>query len=399
MSELRAGWSKREITPECGYAMAGYIARRGTSAGVLDPLYVRVLLIEEDATRMVLVIADVLLISSAWAARLRRTISKALNTRPEFVIVAATHTHSGPMVNMRPFHFSGAKREPNLRQYSRKLEEAMLTASVEASQRVRAVKVSFKKIEVEGVASDRNRPRRARRQDFFVFKFSASDGDALLGIYGCHPTILGADNRSFSGDLHGAISRIWETKASIALVANGAAANISTRFRRTEQTAAELMRFASKIVRQASIARFKRITFSQMRAYAQIVNLPLRDLKKIPPGNHSQSSRRAVVAAEAREVRVQLARAKEFSKPALRLAVCLWRLGPISFAALPLEIYSDTGELLWKSAHVIPICYANGYWGYLPSAAAAPDDYEALSSPFTSAGEPVLRQSITSMVK
>ncbi len=399
MSELRAAWAKREITPECGYAMAGYIARRGNSVGILDPLYVRVLMLQEDATRMVLVVADVLMFSSAYAAHLRRTISAALNIGTEFVIVAATHTHSGPMVHMRPFHFSGEKRETNLLGYSRKLEEAMLSATVEASQQFRAVKASFTKIKVERVASDRNRPRRARRQDLFVFNFSAVEGNALLGIYGCHPTVLGADNRCFSGDLHGAISNIWETKASIALVANGAAANISTRFTRTEQTAAEVARLATQIVAQASRAKFKRINFSQIRAYAEIVNLPLRDLKKIPAATGLPSGRKAVVAAEAREVRVQLARAKEFSNPALRIPVCLWRLGPISLAALPLEIYSDTGEFLWKRAHVIPICYANGYYGYLPSMAAATDDYEALSSPFTSAAEPALRRSVTSTLK
>ncbi len=398
MSELQVGWAKREITPQSGYAMAGYIARRGTSLGVLDPLYVRALLLRQDTTQMVLVLADILMISSRCAGRLQRRIAALLNIRPEFVIVAATHTHSGPLVDMYPFNFSGGQADPHLHRYARKLEEAMLSATVEASRRVRTAGMSFARIEVESVASDRNRPKQARRQNLFVFKFKTEEEVALLGIYGCHPTVLGADNHRFSGDLHGAVSRMWEAKASIALVANGAAANISTRFTRRRQTAKEVNVLASRIVRKAFTARFKKISLPQLNACSQIVILPLTHLKSTVPVMGSKASRRDLVADEGRQIRAQLAGTKEFSKAALCLQLNVWRLGPISLAALPFEIYSDTGEFLWERVHVVPICYANGYWGYLPSATAAPDDYEALSSPFNLAADTLLRQSVQSML-
>src|SRR5690348_8787938 len=215
MSEVRVGWAKREITPARGYGMSGYVARHGASIGVLDPLYVRVLLLEQDATRAAIVLADVLLISSRWADRLRRKISSSLHLAPEFVILAATHTHSGPILDMHPFNFAARGREPHLRQYSEKLEEAILAAVRDAQSQLRPATVGFAKIEIEGIASDRNRRGSSPQQSLFIFRFDAIDEAALFAVFGCHPTVLGADNRKFSGDLHGEISRILEKQFAI----------------------------------------------------------------------------------------------------------------------------------------------------------------------------------------
>src|SRR5919108_5553517 len=126
MRELRAGWAKREITPAPGYGMAGYIARSAPAAGVFDPLYIRVLVLEQGKTRLLMILADVLLISSRWAEHLRREIARALGARPVLIIIAATHTHSGPILDAHPFNFSGVLCEPHLREYSEKLEQAMI---------------------------------------------------------------------------------------------------------------------------------------------------------------------------------------------------------------------------------------------------------------------------------
>src|SRR5437016_14168695 len=105
MRQLRAGWAKREITPAPGYAMGGYIARSAPAVGAFDPLYIRVLLLEQGTTRLLMVLADVLLISSRWAEHLRREIARALGTRPAFIIIAATHLHSGPILDSHPLTF------------------------------------------------------------------------------------------------------------------------------------------------------------------------------------------------------------------------------------------------------------------------------------------------------
>lgn len=395
MSELRAGWAKREITPAPGYGMSGYVARHGASIDVLDRLYVRVLLLEQDGTRSAIVLADVLLISSRWGDRLRRKISSSLHIAPEFLIVAATHTHSGPILDMYPFDFTAGYHEPHLREYSTKLEETTLAAVREAESRLRSARARFAKIEIEGVATDRNRRGASRRQSFFILRFDGVNETALFAIFGCHPTVLGADNQKFSGDLHGEISRILEKEAAIALIANGAAANISTRFTRREQTSAEVRRLAEKVATQVSSARFKPLEISSIKAHTRQIVLPLAKHRKSEFSSRpSLTSRGLVLFNEGLEVRKRLSRIAKFSAPTLRTSVIMWRIGSITIAALPWEIYSDTGNFLWKQRRILPICYANGYWGYLPSAAATDNDYEVLSSPFTRAVDRRLRQSL-----
>jgi hypothetical protein len=365
---------------------------------VLDPLYVRVLLLEQGAATMIIVVADMLLISSRWAEHLRQEIADSVKTRREFVIVAATHTHSGPILDMYPFDFLGNSREPRLLEYSKKVERSIIAAVFDAAKHPRKAEVSFAEIEIEGVASDRNQPRRACRQNCFIFRFNFLKKFALFAVYGCHPTVLGADNRRFSGDLHGMLSRILEKRSAIALIANGAAGNISTRFTRREQSPKEVHRLANSVASQISSARFKPLTVSPMTARVRNMVLALTNLKAdISAGKSTaRSTRKALVAKEALQVRAQLSKLPEFSKKSLNVALTTWRIGPITLAALPWEIYSDTGRFLWLRDHVVPICYANGYWGYLPSAAASASDYEVLSSPFQRAADRRLRQSLAS---
>jgi neutral/alkaline ceramidase-like enzyme len=395
MSEVRVGWAKREITPARGYGMSGYIARHGASVGVLDPLYVRVLLLEQDTTRAAIVLADVLLISSRWADRLRQKISSCLQITPECVVVAATHTHSGPILDMYPFAFTGECREPHLGEYSTKLEGTILAGIRAAQRRLKSAIVSFAKIEIDGVATDRNRRGASRRQSFFIFRFDGPHQAALFAVFGCHPTVLGADNRKFSGDLHGEISRILEKNYAIALVANGAAGNISTRFIRKQQSAAELKRLAAKAARQVSSARFRPLEISSIKAHTRQIVLPLSIHKKDElPSRPRLTGRASILFNEGLQVRKRLSRSAKFSQPTLKTLVTMWRIGSITIAALPWEIYSDTGKVLWKQRRIAPLCYANGYWGYLPSAAATEHDYEVLSSPFTRAADRRLRQAL-----
>lgn len=397
MPELRAGWAKREITPDPGYGLSGYAARHQASTGVLDPLYVRVILLEQEQTRAAIVLMDVLLISSRWADHLRRTISGKLNVPAEFVIVAATHTHSGPILDMHPFDFSGGFYEPNLEQYIRKLEDIVVATISEAESRLENVKTSFVRIEIEDVASDRNRPRFWRRQNLYAFRFDGIHDSALLAIFGCHPTILGAENRKFSGDLHGEVSRVLEKSSAIALVANGAAANISTRFTRRQHSPAELKRLATTVTRQVSSARFKPLNVSSITACAESILLPLADLETELPSPSHQTGRGLTLFHEALDVRKQLSRAAEFAAQTLKVSVIVWRIGPITVAALPWEIYSSTGEFLWAQQRIIPLCYANGYWGYLPPSGVAANDYEVLSSPFAREADAQLRKSLVAL--
>ncbi len=394
MPDLLAGWARRKILPPAGYPMAGYVARKGASRGSLSPLYVRALVLRQGKRTVAIFVADVLLFSSGWARRVRKLVSCALGVSPECIVVAATHTHSGPLVDTSPFDIHGGPTDPRLPAFMRRVEQACCAAAIEAKRRSDPVFVAAGRVAVSGVASDRNRPKLGHEQSFFLLRFDGRRGSAVLGIYGCHPTVLGASNRLFSGDLHGEIARRLERRMNCALIANGAAANISTRFTRKSASRAEICRLASRILKQISGASLRPHAQSRLALRSRWLRLPLRNLQAEVPSAGKKSGRLAVVAEEARLMRQRLQQAKELSGSRLRLAITGLRIGPILLAALPFELYSTTGDFLWEKARMIPLCYANGYWGYVPGPTAATGDYEVVSSPFPAAADPLLRQTL-----
>ena len=58
---MNAGFFEADVTPPVGSFLAGYPSRSEGSQGVDDPLYLRVIALEDDAgTRLVLLTADLL---------------------------------------------------------------------------------------------------------------------------------------------------------------------------------------------------------------------------------------------------------------------------------------------------------------------------------------------------
>lgn len=401
MPEMLAGWSKHRIPLPRGYGMAGYLARKHSSSGVLDPLYVRALLLRHKSTDSIILLADVLLISSSFCSVLRQRIAETLKIPPASVTLAATHTHSGPLVDTEPFDFSGADKDPRLAKFQHQLELTFLKAARSASRGLQPVRVVFRRARIRNVATDRNRPRSARTQPFLLFQFESSRGSAALAIYGCHPTVLGARNLLYSGDLHGRIASQLEQTVDVALVANGAAGNISTRFTRRGQSSAELSRLARSLVKQVKNSVSIPFADCRLASRGEVLRLPLRSLHALalPASLSRRKGRLRTVAREAEIVRSRLIQSSLFRARSVAVWTSLLRIGPVTLVCLPLELFSSTGELLWKAMRISPLCYANGYLGYLPDASSRAGDYEVISSPFPASADTKLRRAIVALAK
>ena len=93
-----AGAAKVEITPACDVWMDGMI-RSHRSVGVHDPLYARALFLcpnEDRARAFVVVSVDVCALRGQDALAARQAAAARTGVPAEHIIVAATHTHSGP---------------------------------------------------------------------------------------------------------------------------------------------------------------------------------------------------------------------------------------------------------------------------------------------------------------
>src|SRR5437762_7596923 len=86
-----------DITPPVGLRMWGYVNRKGAATGVLDPLYARVLVLEAGEKRLALVALDLgRPFGPAAIARLREGAEKSSHI--DYLLVVASHTHSGPVI-------------------------------------------------------------------------------------------------------------------------------------------------------------------------------------------------------------------------------------------------------------------------------------------------------------
>ena len=92
---LTAGVSCLDITPPLGTKMRGYFNER-TAATVHDPLHVRSFAVEQDGAGAVVAICDVIGIARDYLDRAKARISETTELRPEQVLIACTHTHTGP---------------------------------------------------------------------------------------------------------------------------------------------------------------------------------------------------------------------------------------------------------------------------------------------------------------
>ncbi len=86
---LRAGASRIDVTPAPDKLPANY-------RGVLDPLYVRTLVVDNGRSRAALVAVDVGGISTALYTKVSTRAAQELKIPAAQLLISATHTHSAP---------------------------------------------------------------------------------------------------------------------------------------------------------------------------------------------------------------------------------------------------------------------------------------------------------------
>jgi hypothetical protein len=94
---LRAGAARVVITPPLGTSLAGSFHDRFAEA-VEDDLYAHALILEQGETRVALVSCDVICMPADIAGPARQLVAQATGIPADHVLVAGTHTHTGPRV-------------------------------------------------------------------------------------------------------------------------------------------------------------------------------------------------------------------------------------------------------------------------------------------------------------
>jgi neutral ceramidase len=215
----RAGAAKVEISARAGGAeLTGYPNRVGPAVGIHDPLFVRALVLETpDGGRVALCSLELCYVGEDVVADARERIARDAGIPDERVFISATHTHSGP-------------HDVDVTCWPDGLAAPIAAAVTEACEALRPARVGAGWGAVPGVAINRRRFEEPVDPALLVVRVDEVGGGPLAVYcgFGCHPVVLGPDNRLVSGDWPGSCARMLEERlGGVALMAQGACGDVN----------------------------------------------------------------------------------------------------------------------------------------------------------------------------
>lgn len=139
MNRLQVGFSKVNVNPPLGIAVAGYYVPR-FAKGVLDDLEIRALALACGEEKILMVSIPVCGVPDKLALSYRKRIEKACGVPVDKQFLAATHTHTGGMVT--PSSSFKADDEVNLK-YAEFVGERIADAAVLALADLKPAKMGY----------------------------------------------------------------------------------------------------------------------------------------------------------------------------------------------------------------------------------------------------------------
>ncbi|MHC4172705.1 MAG: sugar phosphate isomerase/epimerase family protein [Planctomycetota bacterium] len=95
-TNLTAGVAVIDITPPSGYRMSGYFRER-LSTGTSNRLSAKAIVLRQGNERAALVFCDIIGLSLDVSSRARRQVAEKTGIPAANILIAATHTHTGPL--------------------------------------------------------------------------------------------------------------------------------------------------------------------------------------------------------------------------------------------------------------------------------------------------------------
>jgi neutral ceramidase len=284
---LKAGAARVDITPPPGVDLWGYGDRSGPATGTLDPLYARILLLDDGRKTAALVTLDLGRTFGQAQIKIIRDRAKQEH-RVGDVIFMASHTHSGPNID-EDYEIGG------LPAWERRAIDKIVIAIGEARARLVPARIGAgfgqtiighnrRVTQTDGTVKMlwRNTTGETTAPiDPVVGVIRIDDARgaplAILVHYACHPVVFGPDNLRYSADYPGAMARTVEASwpgRPLCFFLQGAAGDINPMFDKTplaENADGEMKRVGAQIGRE--VARVSRTIVTEATATPEIAVL------------------------------------------------------------------------------------------------------------------------------
>ena len=425
MTIFRVGYAKVNITPELGIPVAGYYIPR-YAKGILDELEAAALALELGQTRVLLISVDNEGIRGNQSYGYRQGIANATGVPVEHIFLHATHTHTGPSIDM-PEVASVARYADFL---GRRLQDVAVLALAD----LKTAKMGF----IHGWAPERvayirryqmkdgstmtcppvgdpniDHPIGELDQRVHVLRFDREGGDTVVLMnYGLHADTINGER--ISPDWPGWMRRTFEaavpgTKCmffagcegdvgSTHVFPEGGDMNDTEISFDNEMKSPGMARFVGRALAGTILQVYDKVEYvpvERLEVLSKTVRVPANVPKpeQLPLAHKYQELHNAgrddLIPYEAMELTTVVAEAErmcrlEHGPEYFDLVLDGLCIGDVALISLPGEPFTDVGVQIkaaegWKA--ILPLAMTNGQQGYFPMQSAFDEGgYEARSS-------------------
>ena len=405
-----AGAAVADITPPVGVRMGGYGRRTAPSAGVIDPLLVRALVVADGSSEVAIAVCDLLGVGSDVVSASRQLIEEQSGIPARSVLVAATHTHAGP---------SGFRASED-NEYTDIVARHVAGAVAMARRRMEPVTLKLGTVDVATIGQNRRDPTGPVQSGAVVLLADTVRPNppvATLVNFACHATVLEHDNLDYSPDFPGAMARMVEScLGGTAVYLQGACGDVNPVWSSHDRAEVERVGgvLGGAVVRLVQEMRpldtgqwcinlswsedievpcpgrlIAPVSLASARTELELPRRPRRSLAEVDRElGHMEASLAELPVVDVTGRRALRARINELATSRLfppvpsgrtsqRLEVQAIRLSEeCAVVTLPGEFFAETGAEIARRCGLPGLLvagYANGSVGYVPPAGAFPD--------------------------
>jgi hypothetical protein len=388
---MQAGFATADTTPPIGATLNGFIARLTPSTGIDAPLAARALWLEDRHARCLIVALDVLGLSLPFADRLVQGLATRLNLTEQQIVLASTHTHSGPMTC--PLRGIGQADERYLAVLESQIYE-VASAAAESTRQVQVfwgtapVEIGINRRQIDPIDNKavlgRN-PDGPRDREVHVLRLQDDEFSTVLFVHACHPYCLGAEHCLISPDFPGHAASVLAKHGHHSIYLNGCAGDIAPlrAFEGPEAARSEGRRLAEAVLLACENARH--VDDPRMSVESVRFSLPYDATPPIKTLDTEVEQADCTVRPEEQgneAVRARLRTAwsewlRDLNKiastgqvlPPQSTRISLLRIGGGAIIALPSEVFCGIGQRIAariNAAPTIVAAYCHAFIGYLP---------------------------------
>ncbi len=241
-----AGLGEVRIPLKLGRKLQGHVSRVKPADAVLDPLYARVCVLETAFSRLVVIVCDLIEFGPDWSSNIYHAIEERYGIPYEHIILASTHTHTGPCViklgNDRPEDELLERVIDSIHQACAASLNAMEPVMISSYQdRVHGLGINRRVVDTE-TRSSRMKPNPSGPIDDSVLTICLRDAEervkGLLVNVAIHPTTLGIGISQYSADYPGRLVYSLQQKYrnAVVLVLQGACGDVRPALLNTDRT-------------------------------------------------------------------------------------------------------------------------------------------------------------------